>query len=182
MDISKIFFTLKERTIDGEKGKISIDELYSWGVNDKYIEGAIRDKYLKQVVRCKKSEEVITHTPDYTIYTIIYTDIFTKRELEKDTNKTFTEILTKPKGCIFNCTINKSIILKKLFPKKKEISTKELAIAITEIWKQTYKEEIDIEEIYRLIEENIDKIQFKGRTEEYEETLEEIARKSGIKI
>lgn len=49
MDISKIFFTLKERTIDGEKGKISIDELYSWGVNDKYIEGAIRDNVLEQV-------------------------------------------------------------------------------------------------------------------------------------
>ena len=148
--------------------------------NKYYICIYLDEENVKRIGLFKKSEELITKTKEYTIYIICYTDIFSKRELEIETNKTFKEINKNRNGGILNCTTVKSIPLTKIFSKKKKISIKEVAIALYEIWKQVNQEEINIEEMTRLIEDNIDKVQFKGRTEEYNEPLGEIAEKSNF--
>ncbi len=121
----------------------------------------------------KKTEEEILKTNQNDCYDIIYTDIFSKKELCYDSDKTFTK---KGNGGIFGCKVIKIIPLKKIFPKNKRISIKEIAIAVCEIWKQTNKEELNIESIYQIMKDNIDKIKFIGRTENTE-TIEQIGEK-----
>ena len=134
------------------------------------------EKNEEQIGIFKKTEESIIKAIANNCYCIVYTDLFSKRELLFDSDKTFTKT---NKGNILACKVTKTIPLKKIFPKRKKISTKEIAIAFCECLKeyQSKKETLNIEEVNEIIENNVDKIIYIGRTES-PDTIEEISEKN----